>query len=170
MLSRLVCVEQSSVSSSESSATPTTSIGSSSSLSSLSDEFVMFWPRCWETYSAFSASKSTVMPFARSFLACLSIAFAIFFLLRALPQTKKKFRMITGCCLQGDSLFSRANLLWWYRFAGARLRVSVVCRSSGSFFRVFALSHLGSSVLEPDLKKSCEVLLNVSMSGFYFKQ
>lgn len=84
MLSRLVCVEQSSVSSSESSATPTTSIGSSSSLSSLSEELLVFCPRCCDKYSALSASKSTVMPFARSFRACLSIAFAIFFLRRAL--------------------------------------------------------------------------------------
>jgi hypothetical protein len=61
---------------------PTTSIGSSS-LSSLSDEL---WscPRCCVTYSLRNASTSTVIPFALSFRACLSIAFAIFFLFFAL--------------------------------------------------------------------------------------
>lgn len=54
----------------------------------LSEELVALWPRCCDKYSDLSASKSTVMPLARSFLACLSIALATFFRLRALEGVK----------------------------------------------------------------------------------
>lgn len=66
---------------------PTTSIGSSS-LSSLSDEL---WscPRCCEMYSLRNASISTVIPLALSLRACLSIAFAIFFLFFALYRLER---------------------------------------------------------------------------------
>uniref|UniRef100_A0A182MF51 Uncharacterized protein n=1 Tax=Anopheles culicifacies TaxID=139723 RepID=A0A182MF51_9DIPT len=79
------CIEQSSGSSPDS-APPTTSIGSSSSLSlsSSSSESLPELLRCWDRYSALSASRSTVMPLARSFRACRSSAFAIFFRRRAL--------------------------------------------------------------------------------------
>lgn len=80
-LSLVGCCVQSCESSSVKSVPPTTSIGSSS-LSSLSE--LSNCPRCCAIYSDLKASISTVIPFALSFRACLSIAFAIFFLLLAL--------------------------------------------------------------------------------------
>uniref|UniRef100_A0A182V948 Uncharacterized protein n=1 Tax=Anopheles merus TaxID=30066 RepID=A0A182V948_ANOME len=91
------CIEQSSGSSPDS-APPTTSIGSSSSLSlsSSSSESLPELFRCWDRYSAFSASRSTVMPLARSFRACRSSAFAIFFRRRALHGKRRKERKDCG--------------------------------------------------------------------------
>lgn len=89
------------MSSSESSAPPTTSIGSSSSFSSLSEELLRVCPRCCEMYSALSASKSTVIPFARNFRACLSMAFAIFFRRRALLKRDLKVRKVFGLRYEG---------------------------------------------------------------------
>uniref|UniRef100_A0A182ISE6 Uncharacterized protein n=1 Tax=Anopheles atroparvus TaxID=41427 RepID=A0A182ISE6_ANOAO len=88
------CIEQSSGSSPDS-APPTTSIGSSSSLSlssSSSSESLPELLRCCVRYSARSASRSTAMPFARSFRACRSSAFAIFFRRRALREGEAERR------------------------------------------------------------------------------
>lgn len=63
---------------------PTTSIMLSSPSTSPSESEYKPLFLCCAKYSAFKASKSTAIPLARSFLACLSSAFASFFLLRAL--------------------------------------------------------------------------------------
>lgn len=63
---------------------PTTSIMLSSPSPSPSESEYRPLFLCCARYSAFKASRSTAMPFARSFLACLSNAFANFFLLLAL--------------------------------------------------------------------------------------
>uniref|UniRef100_A0A1A9VRN4 Uncharacterized protein n=1 Tax=Glossina austeni TaxID=7395 RepID=A0A1A9VRN4_GLOAU len=48
---------------------------------------------CCDMYSALRASKSTVIPLACSFLACLSIALANFFLRLALQWEDNKIRV-----------------------------------------------------------------------------
>lgn len=82
------CIVQSSGSSSHESS-PTTSIWSSSSPCSPSLSVSDWLIRCWDRYSALSASKSTVMPFARSLRAWRSRAFANFFLRRVLQMVKE---------------------------------------------------------------------------------
>lgn len=69
---------------------PTTSIMHSSPSPSPSESEYMPLFRCCARYSVFKASRSTVMPLARSFLACLSNAFASFFLLLALLRYRAK--------------------------------------------------------------------------------
>lgn len=82
-LSRLL-MEKSSGPDSSSESPPTTSIMHSSLSFSGSESERMPAFRCWARYSWRRASKSTAIPFALSFRACLSNALASFFLLRAL--------------------------------------------------------------------------------------
>lgn len=155
MLSPRAGCDESSVS--YSSAPPTTSIWSSS-FSSLSDDEPGYWLRCCDKYSVLSASTSTVMPFALSFLACLSIAFAIFFFFLALFYFFKGKQhwllIIFVMCNQPKlySLLSGSNFFRWYRLTGASLWMSVVRWTTRSFFRMLTFPHFCTPVLKPYLR------------------